>query len=63
MKSKLKDERNKRYYLHSRLKGVCNIDTIKHVIRATDTELESVQSNKYVQQLVNNYGYSIQLTF
>lgn len=59
--TKFKAERSKRYYLHSRVKDICRLDSTHRVIRATEDEAKELESNKYVRQLVNQYGYSIQL--
>lgn len=57
---KSKTERSKRYYLHSKLKGVCRFNAAKHTLYCPTNELEIVMANKHVQKLVREYDYSIQ---
>lgn len=57
-KSKLR--KNRRYYLHGKVKKICKIDAIKRTIFSVN-DLDILKTNKYISELVNDFGYSLQL--
>lgn len=60
--NKSKTERAKRHYLHQKLKGVCNLNSMSRTIIATPEEAEALKENKHIKRLINDYNYTIQLT-
>lgn len=57
-KSKLK--RNRRYYFHSKLKGIYKFNALKRTF-FTSTELQlTPKQQSYLNELINDYGYVIQ---
>lgn len=57
-KSKLK--RNRRYYLHSKLKGICKFNAKRRTFYTVDEIELSDRQRSYMNELINDYGYVIQ---
>lgn len=61
MKSHKQIQTNRRYYLHTRLKGMgLRYASRKKTIYAYPGEIEELMENHYIRELVNQHGYGIQ---
>jgi hypothetical protein len=58
--TKFKTERQRRYYIHSRLKGFIEFDSEKRTVFLPVGRVPSTLKN-YINILRDEYGYSVQL--
>ena len=59
-KNRFKKERNRRYYLHQRLKGFIKLKAEKRTIFVPSGKIPITLQN-YINELCRDYGYSAQI--